>query len=191
MERQFNYDILPLIQTRWSSRALSDEKIDRTVLSAIIEAARYAPSCFNEQPWHFIVADSGEILNQFRAALSPGNQVWAGKAPVLIAACAKKIFSANGKDNFWHQFDTGTAWGYMSLEAERTGLISHGMAGFDRTATAQAAKLPPEYEVIAMIAVGRPGSKDSLPPDYQEREKPGTRKELKEICSFGVFGKRD
>jgi nitroreductase len=188
MERIFNFDILPLIKTRWSSRAISSEKIPREEIQALVEAARYAPSCFNEQPWHFIIADTDEAHAKIVGTLTEMNQAWAGKAPVLIALCAKKVFAHNGSPNFWHQFDTGTAWGYFSLEAERRGLITHGMAGIDREAAAKAFELPPEYEVIAAIAVGKPGKAEDLPEKFKAMEKPNTRKDPSDICSFGKFG---
>jgi len=188
MNRTFNYDVLDIIKKRWSSRALSDEKIKRDDILALVEAARYAPSCFNDQPWHFVIADTDEALAAFRPVLTPGNQAWAGKAPVLILICARKNFSGKNAANFWHQFDTGTAWGYFSLEAEHRGLIAHGMAGFDRAAAERVVQLPPEYEAIAMIAVGKPGNANDLPPDIKEREKPGTRNELSKVYSLKTFG---
>jgi len=188
MQRIFNYDILPLIKTRWSSRALSSEKIPREEIMALVEAARYAPSCFNEQPWHFIIADTDDAHAKMVNVLSDWNKSWAAKAPVLIALCAQKNYAATGKENFWHQFDTGTAWGYFTLEAESRGFITHGMAGVDRDAAAKAFDLPPEYEVIAAVALGKPGNAEELPDSIREREKPGTRKDSSEICSFGKFG---
>jgi nitroreductase len=190
MERTFNYDILPLIKTRWSSRALSSAKIPREDLLAMIEAARYAPSCYNEQPWHFIIADTDDSHDKMVNVLTGWNKLWAGKAPVLIAVCARKIFIKNGTENFWHQFDTGTAWGYLTLEAERRGYIAHGMAGVDRDAAAKVFELPPEYEVIAAVAVGKPGKAEDLPENIRANENPNIRKEITEICSFGKFGGR-
>jgi len=189
MPRTFKYDILSQIKTRWSSRALSSEKIPHDDIAALFEAARYAPSCFNEQPWLFIVADNETSLAAARLALTPSNAVWADKAPVLVIICAKKTFSMNNKDNGWHQFDAGTAWGYLTLEAERRGIIAHGMAGFDKDAARKQFDIPKEYDIIAMAALGRPGDKKELPMELQEREEPGTRKELDEIVHYGVFRK--
>jgi nitroreductase len=190
MDRTFNYDILPLIKTRWSSRAISSEKIPREEILALVEAARYAPSCFNEQPWYFLIADTDDAHANMVSVLTDGNKAWAATAPVLIAVCAKKVFTHNGSPNFWNQFDTGTAWGYFSLEAERRGLVAHGMAGLDRSAAAKIFELPSEYEVIAAIAVGKPGKKENLPEKIREMEKPNTRKDLSEVYSFGKFGVR-
>ncbi|HNX59523.1 MAG TPA: nitroreductase family protein [Spirochaetota bacterium] len=187
MPRNFNYDILPQIKTRWSPRAYSEEKIPREDLLALIEAARYAPSCYNEQPWRFVIADTPESLEKFRSTLADMNVLWAKKAPVLIAVCSKKSFSQNGASNFWHQFDTGTAWGFLSLEAERRGLYSHGMAGFNRDAITKIIGLPADYEVMAMVAVGKPGNKNDLPTELLDREEPGTRKEIPAISFFETF----
>lgn len=187
MERIFNSDILDLIKTRWSSRAVSGESVPRETVLTVIEAARYAPSCFNEQPWHFIIADAPESLDAFRETLSANNRVWADKAPILILVASRKKFAMNGADNFWYQFDAGTAWGYLSLEAERQGLVAHAMGGFDRDAAAKAADLPSDYEALAMIAVGKPGNSDDLPDAVKEREIPGTRNDIGSISSFGKF----
>ena len=96
MERQYNYDIMPEIKERWSMRAFSEEKISKDDIMAIIEAARYAPSCFNEQPWRFIIADDDESLKKMRGVLVEANQAWANTAPVLIAILSKKTFGYNG-----------------------------------------------------------------------------------------------
>jgi nitroreductase len=187
MERTFHYEILPQIKTRWSSRALSEEKVSRDDILAMVEAARYAPSCYNEQPWRFVIADTTEALEKMRTSLTESNKIWAGKVPVLIAICSKKSFSNNGNENYWHQFDTGTAWGYMSLEAERRGLVAHGMGGFDREVLRKVIGLPHEYDPMALVAVGKPGDRKKLPEDLQVRDTPGTRKELAAIAFFETF----
>jgi nitroreductase len=190
MERTFNHDILPLIKTRWSPRAVSPEPLPGEDILALVEAARYAPSCFNEQPWHFVIADEPESLAAFRSVLTESNRQWAGRAPVLVLVSSRDKFTLNGNDNFWHQFDAGTAWGFLSLEAERRGLVAHAMGGFDRAAAANAAVLPDGFIPLAMIAVGKHGRIEDLPESFRDREFPGTRKNDDEICSFGVYGKR-
>lgn len=181
MERQFNYDIMPEIKDRWSMRAFSEEKIDKEEIMAIIEAARYAPSCFNEQPWRFVIADDDESLKKMRGVLVESNQLWANAAPVLIAILAKKTFAYNSKDNFWHMFDTGTAWGYLTLEAQRRGLATHAMGGFRRAALREAFEVSDEYEIICVVALGKPGEKENLPDSLKAREKPDIRKDTKEL----------
>ncbi|MHC1694909.1 MAG: nitroreductase family protein [Eubacteriales bacterium] len=181
MERDFNYDIMDEIKLRWSARALDSAGIPREEIMALIEAARYAPSCFNEQPWRFLIADEEDTLEKMRSVLTPSNRTWAGKAPVLLLLAAKKDFTTTGKDNFWHSFDAGTAWGFLSLEAQRRGLIAHAMGGFDDEAAAKSFGISDEYEVLTIIAVGHPGNPDDLSPELQKREQPGTRKPAEEL----------
>lgn len=181
MEREFNYDIMKEIKGRWSPRAFSSEKISSEEIMAILEAARYAPSCFNEQPWRFIVADDEEKLSKMRGVLAETNQVWANAAPVLIAILAKKAFAHNGKDNFWYQFDAGTAWGYLSLEAERRGIITHAMGGFSKELLRETFHVTDEYDVMTVVAIGKMGNKEKLSENLKEREKPEVRESLENL----------
>ena len=181
MERQYKYDIMPEIKERWSMRAFSEEKISRDEIMAVIEAARFAPSCFNEQPWRFIIADDEEKLGKMRGVLVESNQVWANVAPVLIAILSQKVFSYNGKDNFWNMFDTGTAWGYLSLEAQRRGLATHAMGGFSRSKLREVFNVSDDYEIICVVALGKPGDKEKLPEALQKRERPDVRKDTSDV----------
>jgi len=180
------------IQQRWSPRAISPEPVPVDEIRAVIDAARQAPSCFNEQPWRFMVAREPEELALFRDLLTEKNRRWAGKAPVLLLVLAAKSFSANGKPNRWHQFDTGTAWGFLALEAVRRGLVSHAMAGFDRVRAVELLQIPDSYEPMAMVALGRYGDPAQLDPDFQETEHPADRRPLEEIMlSPGAFRKTE
>jgi nitroreductase len=181
MPRDFAYDIMPEVKQRWSSRALSPEKINLEDLSAALEAARYAPSCYNAQPWRFVVAYTNEDLAIMRGFLAPKNQLWANSAPVLILVLAFNKFAYNDQPNRWAQFDTGTAWGYFSLELQHRGLVGHGMGGFDPENARQKLNIPKEYDLIAMIAVGKPGNKETLPREFQALEEPGLRIPLDQI----------
>lgn len=181
MERHFDYDIMPEIKERWSARALDPGKIERKEIFAILEAARYAPSCFNEQPWRFIIADEEDTLKKMRGILTESNQRWANRAPVLILILSHKIFGHNGKENYWHIFDTGTAWGYMSLEAWRRGFVAHAMGGFSRDKAREIFCVSEEYDIMTVVAVGRYGSIEDLEPDLREREHPSLRKEISEL----------
>lgn len=180
-ERIFNLKIMKEIKERWSPRAFSDEKISDEEILSLLEAARYAPSCSNEQPWRFIVAKKDHELKKMQSILTESNQLWANKAPVLILILAKKRSGTDGKENYWHMFDTGTAWGFLTLEAQNLGLISHGMGGFDRNKTREIYQIPDDYSIIAVAAVGKYGDKEKLPDKLKEREKPGTRKSIGEI----------
>lgn len=181
MERTFKSDIMHEIKQRWSARAIDSAKIPKEDILALLEAARYAPSCFNEQPWRFIVAEEEPKLSKMRSVLSSSNQVWANSAPVLILIASKKIFLSNGKDNYWNMFDAGTAWGYLSLEAQRRGLIAHAMGGFDREAARDVFNISQDINILAVVAVGKYGNKENLPTEFQNREFPGTRKEIEEL----------
>lgn len=181
MERKFNYEIMTEIKKRWSPRAFSEKSVPEEDLMALLEAARYAPSCNNEQPWRFVVANEEDKLARMRGVLNPGNQKWANRAPVLILVAAEKNFLNDDSNNRWNCFDAGTAWGYLSLEAQRRGLISHGMGGFSVEKAREAFDIPDRYDIIAVMAVGYYGSKDQLSEFNQSREHPNTRKEIDEI----------
>ena len=181
MERKYNYEIMDLIKSRWSPRAFSKEKVSREEIMSLIEAARFAPSCFNEQPWRFIIADEEDSLKKMRGVLMPGNQMWANRAPVLLLIVAKKTFTYNNEENFWHMFDTGTAWGFLSLEAERRGLITHAMGGFDMDQARLVFNISEDYEIITVVAVGKYGNKEDLDPKLRNREHPDVRLETEKL----------
>lgn len=182
INRTMTYDVMPEIQKRWSPRALDPNRpVPEEEMMAILEAARFAPSCFNEQPWEFIVGNGGPDRDKIFRALTEKNQAWAHLAPALLVILAKSTFAHKGKDNRWHQFDTGTAWGYLTLEAQRRGLQTHGMAGFKRDELREAFAIPDDYSIIAVVAVGYYGKKEDLIPSDQEREAPAPRKPLEEL----------
>jgi len=173
------------ILERWSPRAFDPKAVPDNDVMAVLEAARFAPSCFNEQPWRFIVGsrDSGNekwVSNHEKvlSLLNETNRRWAEKAPVLLIILGIKAFEKNGKDNFWHLFDSGTAWGFLSLEAQRRGYVTHGMGGFNKQQTGEVFSLSEELQPIAVIALGRHGQTEELPEDLRERELPGSRKPL-------------
>lgn len=180
MARKFIYNIMQEIKQRWSPQAFSTKKIPDDDIQALIEAACYAPSCFNEQPWRFLIASEEKELNVMRDLLTEKNQKWARKAPLLILVLAHRYFAYNGKENRWHQFDSGTAWGYLSLEAQKRGLITHGMGGFKRQKTRETLNINEDYEIIAVIAVGKMGNKDELEEEFKKEEFPNNRRPIKE-----------
>lgn len=157
------------------------DAVSKEDIQAILEAARYAPSCFNEQPWRFIVADREPALLKMRGVLTPSNQLWANSAPVLLLIAAKKKFTLNGFNNYWHMFDAGTAWGYLSLEAQRRGLITHAMGGFDQDGAREAFAIADDYDILTIVAVGKYGDRSMLNEDLRARERPETRKEIKDM----------
>lgn len=179
--REYNYEILDLIVKRWSPRAFSKKHVPKEDLMAILEAARYAPSCFNEQPWRFMVADDPKSLEVMRKVLMEKNYLWAKNAPVLILMLSKKQYEKNGKDNKYHDFDTGTAWGFLSLEAVRRGYQTHGMAGIKKKEAREVFKIPEDIHIIGMIALGINGSIEDLDDMFIEDESPSSRKPLEDI----------
>jgi len=178
--RQYNYNILQEVKDRWSPRAFSSEPIAEDDLKALFECARYAPSCFNAQPWRFIVSHDQESLKLMQSLLLERNYLWAGKAPVLVLILSENIFEYNKKENRYGKFDTGTAWGFLALEATKRGYYSHAMAGFKHKLARELFKIPETYDVIAMVALGKPGRIEDLDETFHSGEKPNDRKPLSE-----------
>lgn len=186
--RKTEFDIDPLFRDRWSPRAMSGEELSHDELMALFEAARWAPSSYNNQPWRFIYAvRSSSQWSAFFSLLGEFNQSWCKNAAALIVIVGKKTFD-NGKPSITYQLDTGAAWENLALQASRNGLVGHGMQGFDYAKARQALEIPDDYEVLAMAAVGRAGRKEDLPKELQERETPSDRKPVAEIAFQGRFG---
>ncbi len=186
-ERYSDKDINNLIFERWSPRAFSGKPIDEQKLMNILEAARWAPSCFNDQPWRFIVAAAEKDRAVVIEALADTNKLWAKNAPVLVAVASRTSFSHNDKPNRWNGFDAGCAWGYLALEARRQGLYAHAMGGFDKLKLKELLELPDEYELYAVVAIGELASIDVLSEELRGREKPSERKPLENIVHFGKY----
>lgn len=182
--------LAPLIHQRWSPRAFSAQAIEPTALERMLEAARWAPSCYNEQPWRFVVAHAGDAEGFARilGTLVPFNQGWAKSAAVLGIAIAKLDF-ASGKPNDWARFDTGQAMAQLALQAEFEGLKVHQMGGFDPVACRTALGIPEGYVAAAAFAIGYEGDPATLDPQLQGGESvPSERKALAEIAFHGKFG---
>ncbi|SDC21950.1 Nitroreductase [Paenibacillus sp. UNCCL117] len=177
-------DVTPLFLNRWSPRAFSDRKVSGNDLQAVLEAAHWAPSSYNDQPWRFIVATEEDQLEVFRSFLGDFNKLWATKAPVLIVVASDKL-RENGDPNGAHAFDAGAAWGYLALQASLKGLISHAIGGFDREKARQLLNVPDHFELHAVIALGYQGDKNELPEALQAREIPNTRKPLSSVVFEG------
>lgn len=172
---------------RWSPRAFSPEPIDDQTLVTVFEAARWAASSFNEQPWRFLMARTDANRQKFLGFIAPFNRTWAEAAPVLVLVVSKKTFSHNGTPNPVHVYDAGTASGYMALQACLSGLVMHGMAGFDKDGAKTALHIPDDFEPIAVYALGKQGDKNALPPKLQEREVPSGRRPVSESVMEGGF----
>jgi nitroreductase len=187
--RQAEHEIDPVFLNRWSPRAFSEEPVDDEVLMSAFEAARWAPSSNNEQPWRFIIARTPQDRQRFLEFLVPANQVWAKHAPVLLVIISKKTFSRGGAPNTVYQFDAGCAWGYIALQALQNGLITHGMAGFENDKAREILGVPEDFDIMAVIAIGKRGYKSELPEKLQEREIPSGRRPLSETIMEGGFRK--
>ena len=173
---------------RWSPRAMTGQSLQESELLTLMEAARWAPSCFNAQPWRFAyVANGSAGWQDLLATLVPGNQAWAARAGALIAVVSRTEFEHNGASAPTHAFDAGAAWMSLALQASAMGLVAHGMRGFDLQAARDCLRIPELYDLQAIIAVGYPGRVEDLADAYQERELPSSRKALAEIAFAGGF----
>jgi len=179
-----DFPIHNLIARRWSARAFSTKTVEKPKLLSILEAARWAPSSRNEQPWRYIVFtdENPEKMNTARSVLLEINN-YAKRAPILICAITKKYYSDNGIYNKLHFHDLGVANENMFLESFNQGLIMHEMGGFDRDKARRVFNVPDEYEIGIMIAIGYQDSHDILPERYKEKAfSPRERKPLSEIA---------
>lgn len=177
MERDYTYDIMPEIKQRYAVKYFKDEVLTRQDILPIFEAARYAPSCFNEQPWRYIVGDDKDRHDRLAQCLSEGN-AWAKAAPVLLLVLAKKTFALNDKDNAYARFDAGTATGFLQLEAVRRGFAIHCMAGFSAAKARELFDIPDTLDVICMVALGHAEDTDELSQAQRDDQRPGTRQPI-------------
>ena len=189
MARESKYPKLQkMFLDRWSPRSFLPDPISAEDAATLFEAARWSPSCFNDQPWLFLYAIKQDDLERFAGALVEGNRVWARKAPLLAFAFARKAFAHNGKPNSLAEFDTGAAWMALCLQAQSMGLWCHGMGGIDRDRAHEVTGVPKEtHGAICGIAVGRKGDPSALPDSLREREAPSDRRPLDEIAMEGRF----
>ncbi len=185
---QFN--IHPHIEQRWSTRAFDTKSVEPEKIKSLLEAARWAASAFNEQPWRFIVGtDHNPTYKKILETLVEWNQIWAGQAPVLILNVAKRSFTHNGKKNVTFKYDLGQAVANMAIEAVNQGLFSHQMSGFDAEKAGQLFQIPEDYQAISVIAVGYYKENAELPQDMLDGElKPRVRKAFNELVFDGTFG---
>jgi len=184
-----------LLALRWSPRAIDTRPVTREQLVALFEAARWAPSCFNDQPWSFVVGVKGEGARDGNAwqivhdLLVPQNQVWASRAPVLALSIARTNFAFNGKPNRHAFHDTGAAALALSVQAQALGLVVHQMGGFDVAGAQRVLALPKDHEAVAALAIGHPAAPDVLPPELAARETaPRERRALATVLFGGTFG---
>ncbi|NIQ95788.1 MAG: nitroreductase [Desulfuromonadales bacterium] len=173
---------------RWSPRAMSEEPLSDKQIDTLLEAARWAPSCYNEQPWLYIYATKPADRERFATALVDKNRQWAGRAPMLAFILARRTFARTGKQNRHAVFDAGASWMALALQARKLGLYAHAMAGFKRDVAYEILEVPEEdYEIIAAMAVGYHGDRKLLPEDLARQEKPNGRKPPEEVGMEGRF----
>jgi nitroreductase len=184
------YSVAPLFLNRWSPRAMSGESLDDATLMTLFEAARWAPSSYNGQPWRFVYAKRGTASwKLFFDLMVPFNQSWAKNAAALVIVCSRVTFELNNKQSRTHSFDTGAACENLALQGSALGLVVHGMEGFDYEKAAVVVKLPKDHVVEALFAIGKPGKMSDLSVELQEREEPSDRKKL-EVFVFEDCFKR-
>ncbi|MGS0741833.1 nitroreductase family protein [Glaciimonas sp. GG7] len=190
--RLADHPIDPQFISRWSPRAFTNEEITEPALLSILEAARWAPSSYNSQPWRFVFARRRTphwttllgLLNDF-------NRSWAENASALVVVLSKTTFAAPGsteeKPAPTHSFDAGSAWGYLALQASTSGWHAHGMAGFDKEKTRVELAIPDNFAIEMVTAIGKIGDKAMLPAGLQEKEVPSPRLPLSALVSEGTF----
>jgi nitroreductase len=187
------HPIHELIAHRFSPLAFSDKPVEPAKLLSVLEAGRWAASCFNEQPWSFIVAtkDHPAEYQQMLECLIEKNREWAGKAPVLMISVAKLNFDHSGKPNRHALHDVGQAVANMSLQATSMGLLMHQMAGFDVEKTRRTYEIPATHEPVAAMAMGYGGDPNSLSEQFKQRAlSPRSRKTLSDFVFSGQWNKR-
>lgn len=190
-QAQLQFPIHDLLARRWSPRAFDERLVEPQLLQSLLEAARWAPSSNNEQPWRFIVASKQHETdwNRLFECLAEGNRRWAFRAPVLVLSVASLQFEDDGKPNRHAFHDTGLATENLVLQATAQGLVAHQMAGFDVEKARADLRIPAGYEPVAMIAVGYPGDPAILQERLRERElRPRIRRPIGEWAFLGQWG---
>jgi nitroreductase len=186
--RTAEYPIENFLLQRWSPRAFTPEPIPEQDLLSIFEAAKWAPSSYNNQPWRFLYARRDTATwPLFLDLLVPFNQSWAKNASVLILVISNTKFDHDGSPSITHSFDAGAAWANLAIQAWIKGYRTHGMQGFDYEKARVQLEIPSDFHVEAMIALGKQGAKDSLPEQLQAREEPNQRRPIAESICEGKF----
>jgi nitroreductase len=170
-------ELNPLFLNRWSPRSFTDQKITESDLHQILEAARWAPSSNNLQPWRFYVANTEAKLEVFKQFIVPFNRSWTDNVPQLLLLASAKL-TPKGDPNMAHEFDAGAAWAHIALQATLLGLAAHAVGGFDRAKARELLNVPDDLDLHAVIVIGYQGGKEVLNEALQEREKPNQRNPL-------------
>ena len=188
------HDVIDPIKNRWSPRAFSDKPVETAKLLSVLEAARWAASSFNEQPWRFVVAtrEKSDEYERLLGVIKEKNQTWAKLAPVLMLVLAKKTFSNSGGENRHALHDVGQAVATLSLQAAALELYVHQMAGILPNKAREVFGVPDDMEVVSALALGYLGDVEQLPEDLQAKERrERSRKPLTELMFTGRFGQAE
>lgn len=186
-ERQADFPIDNFFLDRWSPRSMSGEPISQEELMTLFEAARWAPSSYNAQPWRILYARrDSDHWDRFFNLLVETNRLWAQHAAALLLFVSK-ITNARGNPSKTHSYDTGAACENLALQACRKGYVIHGMQGFDYERARRELQIPDDFRVEAMAAVGRPGAEETLSEALRARETPNDRRPLEETVCEGEF----
>ena len=182
------------LANRWSGRAYdASKKVSHEQTIALLEAARWAPSCFGDEPWRFIVWDKNTDMAAWQQAfdcLVPGNQSWVKDAPLLLLVCAATLFNHNQQPNRWAQYDTGAAAENLCLQASSMGLMAHQMGGFVADKARVTFAIPEQYTLMAMVAVGYAADVSTIEGEILARETAARkRRPLGELFYTGTWGK--
>jgi nitroreductase len=187
-KRRAEHPVDELFLDRWSPRAMSGEGLSEEELMVLFEAARWAPSSYNNQPWRILYARRGaEHWPLFFGLLADSNKVWVEGAAALLLFVSKTTFDHNGKPSVTHSFDAGAAWENLALQGWLKGYVVHGMQGFDYERARTELNIPEGFRVEAMAAVGKPGDPEDLPEKLRQRETPSDRRALSETICEGPF----
>jgi len=187
--RKIEHNVDPIFVNRWSTYAMSGEPITQDLVMQLFEAARWAPSAFNDQPWRFIYAqrETPEWNGLFNL-LVPFNQSWAKNAAMLVLIISKKTYGKTGKPYRTHTYDTGAAWMSLALQGSMMGLAVHGMEGFDYDKARKDLNISNDYDIEAMCAVGKLGTKADLPKDMQDEDQAASqRMPVEQLVYKGTF----
>ncbi|HEY1685731.1 MAG TPA: nitroreductase family protein [Tepidisphaeraceae bacterium] len=185
------HDVLDLIRRRWSPRAFDTKPVEPAKIKTMLEAARWAASSMNEQPWNYLIAtkDNATEFAKMISCLVPANQAWAKDAPLLMISVARAYFTKNNEPNRVALHDVGAASAQLTLEALNMGLFVHQMGGIEVEKIRTEYELPPGYEPVAGMAIGYPGDSEKLAEPYKTREKGNrVRKPIKEFAFRGKWG---
>ena len=188
--RNADHTVYAMFLGRHSPRAFTDAALTMEQLLSLLEAARWAPSSNNMQPWRFAYGLRGDDgFARIAEALVPSNRTWADKAAALVVVASKTVVEKDGQNqpNAAHAFDAGSAWMSLALQAHLNGLFAHAMGGFDKVKAAKLLNLPADHELHAVVAIGTQGSPETLPEALRPGELPNDRAALSDLAKHGTF----